>query len=120
MNLAIYSKNELMPSDSSIRTAGEYYSMPDENKVIKITKDGSMTPYKETTVEIRKDGSTHIMANDDEDLKAKALRAGDEVTDLVDSALDKAIDTVKTKTNELLKSGELDPDMLQQGRIQQI
>lgn len=79
--------------------------MSEEKKVVRVTKDGSMATYKETEVK----GSTHIMTDDDEDLKIKALRAGDAVTDLVDSALDKAVDAVKTKANELVESGTLDP-----------
>lgn len=82
--------------------------MSDE-KVVKITKDGSTTTYRETAVETSKDGSTHIMANDNEDLKTKALRAENAVADLVDSALDKATKTIKTKANELRKSGALEP-----------
>jgi hypothetical protein len=77
----------------------------EEKKVVKVVKDGSTATYKETDVK----GSTHIMTNDDEDLKIKALRAGDAVTDLVDSAIDKAADTVKTRATDLIKSGTLEP-----------
>lgn len=83
--------------------------MSNEKKIVKVTEDDSTTTYKESVVEMREDGSTHIMTNEDEDLKVKALRAGDAVTDLVDSALDKTIDTVKTKADDLLKSGALKP-----------
>jgi hypothetical protein len=80
-------------------------SVSEEKKVVKVVRDGSTATYKETEVK----GSTHIMTNDDEDLKIKALRAGDAVTDLVDSTLDKAADAIKTKANELIKSGALEP-----------
>ncbi|HEU4606451.1 MAG TPA: hypothetical protein VFS46_09460 [Nitrososphaera sp.] len=83
--------------------------MSNENKVVKLTKDDSTKTYEETAVEVRKEGSTHIMTNEKEELKVKALRAGDAVTDLVDSSLDKAIDMVKAKTNALLKSGAFEP-----------
>ncbi|HEX7033606.1 MAG TPA: hypothetical protein VF172_11460 [Nitrososphaera sp.] len=79
--------------------------MSEEKKVVRVTKDGSTATYKETGVK----GSTHIMTSDNEDLKIKAMRAGDAVTDLVDSALDKAAGLVKTKTDELVKSGALQP-----------
>jgi hypothetical protein len=78
-----------------------------KDKVVKITENDSTEVYQETEVEMRQDGSTHIMTN--EDLKVKALRAGDAVTDLVDSSLDKAIEAVKSKANELVKSGALEP-----------
>lgn len=81
--------------------------MSDE-KVVKITKDGSTATYRETAVEKSKDGSTHIMTNDNENLKTKALRAENAVADLVDSALDKATKTIKTKASELSKSGALE------------
>lgn len=83
------------------------YSMVDETKVVKVTKDGSTSRYEETAVEVRDEGSTHIMTNDD--LKVKAVRAGDAVTDLVDSAFEKAITAVRTRTDELIKSGVLEP-----------
>lgn len=83
--------------------------MSNENKVVKLTKDDSTKTYKETAVEVREESSTHIMTNEKEELKVKALRAGDAVTDLVDSSLDKAIDTVKARTNALLKSGAFEP-----------
>lgn len=83
--------------------------MSDEKKVVKVTKDDSSVVYKETGVEVRNDRSTHIMTNDNEELRVKALRAGDAVTDLVDTALDRAIDTVKAKARELWKSGALEP-----------
>ncbi|MEP0824166.1 MAG: hypothetical protein HRF40_01635 [Nitrososphaera sp.] len=79
--------------------------MTEKENVVRVTKDGSTATYKETEVR----GTTHIMTNDDEELKVKALRAGDAVTDLVDSALDKAADMVKTKTDEFRKSGALKP-----------
>ncbi len=44
-----------------------------------------------------------MMSNEKEELKVKALRAGDAATDLVDSSLDKVIDTVKAKASELVK-----------------
>ncbi len=80
-----------------------------KEKVVKVTKDGSTTTYREASVEASEDGSTHIMTNDNEDLKAKALRTENAVADLVDSALDKTVETIKTKANELLKSGALEP-----------
>lgn len=84
-------------------------SVSNENKVVKVTRDDSTTTYKESAVQVGEDSSTHIMTNENKDLKVKALRAGDAVTDLVDSTLDKAINTVKAKANELLKSGALEP-----------
>lgn len=83
--------------------------MSSKDKAVKVTHEDSVVTYKETAVETSQDASTHIMTSENEELKVKALRAGDAVTDLVDSALDRAIDKVKTKTDELLKSGALDP-----------
>ncbi len=90
---------------SSIGRLCHRYIVTEEKKVVRVTKDGSTATYKETEVR----GSTHIMTNDNEELKVKALRAGDAVTDLVDSALDKAAGLVKTKADELIKSGALEP-----------
>jgi hypothetical protein len=81
--------------------------MPD--KIVKVTKDNSITTYEETAIERRDDAPIHIMTSENEDLKVKALRAGDAVTDLIDSSLDKAIEAVKTRASELLKSGALEP-----------
>ena len=83
--------------------------MSNGKRIVKVTKDDFTTTYSESAVEMREEGSTHLMTNEKEDLKVKAVRAGDAVTDLVDSALDKAIDKVKTRTDELLKSGALEP-----------
>jgi len=80
-----------------------------QEKVVKVTKDNSTSTFKETAVEVKDEGSTHVMTNEDEELKVKAIRAADSVTDLVDSSLDKAISAVKTKANELVQSGALDP-----------
>src|SRR5690606_3630559 len=66
---------------SSIGRLCHRYIVTEEKKVVRVTKDGSTATYKETEVR----GSTHIMTNDNEELKVKALRAGDAVTDLVDS-----------------------------------
>lgn len=49
------------------------------------------------------------MHNDKEGLKIKAARVGDSVGDLVDSALDRSINAVKSKAKELYKSGALEP-----------
>jgi leucyl aminopeptidase (aminopeptidase T) len=78
-------------------------------KVVRVTKDDSTLTYKETAVEVNEYGSTHIMTNEKESLKTKALRAGDAITDLVDTAIDKTVDKVKTKTDELSKSGAFEP-----------
>jgi hypothetical protein len=78
-----------------------------KDKVAKVNKGDSAVVYQETAMEITQDRSTHVMTN--EDLKVKALRAGDAVTDLIDSTLDKAIEAVKSRANELLKSGALEP-----------
>lgn len=83
--------------------------MTNENKIVKVINDDSTTTYKETAVEVKQDGTTHLMIPENEDLKVKAKRAGESVTDLVDSSLDKAISTVKARANELWKSGALDP-----------
>ncbi|HXG05798.1 MAG TPA: hypothetical protein VNI77_00545 [Nitrososphaera sp.] len=73
-------------------------------KVVRVTIDDLTATYKETEVK----GSTHVMTNDNEALRVKALRAGETVADLVDSALDKAAGLVKTKADELVKSGALE------------
>jgi len=78
-------------------------------KIVKVTKDDSTLTYKETAVQENEYGSTHIMTNQNESLKTKALRAGDAVTDLVDAAVDKTVDKLKAKTDELSKSGAFEP-----------
>jgi hypothetical protein len=78
-------------------------------KVVKITKDEKSSTFKETAVEVKEEGSTHVMTNEDEELKVKAARAADSVGDLFDSSLDRAISAVKTKASELVQSGALEP-----------
>lgn len=81
-----------------------------ENKIVKVTKDDS-TPatYKETAVVVTKDGSTHVMTNEDQGLKIKAARAGDAVNDFAGSVVDKAINAVKSKAKEFYNSGVFEP-----------
>lgn len=81
-----------------------------ENGTVKVTKDDSFPAiYKETAVEIREDGSTHVMTNRDEGLRIKAARAGDAANDLAGSAVDKAINAVKSKAKEFYNSGVFEP-----------
>jgi hypothetical protein len=80
-----------------------------ENKTVKIANDDSIAISKTTAVEVIKDDSTCIMTNEDEGLKIKAARAGDSVTDLVDSTLDRMVNAVQSRAKELYKSGALEP-----------
>jgi hypothetical protein len=77
-----------------------------ENKIAKVTKND--TTFKVTVVNEEHDAS-QIMADDHEELKAKAARAGDAVTDFASSALDRAETAVKTKARSLYKSRALEP-----------
>jgi len=81
-----------------------------ENKIVKIIKDDSTpaTP-NETSADVREGGPAHIMTNQDEGLKIKAVHAGNAISDFVESTFDKTIKVVKSKANELYKSGALEP-----------
>jgi len=83
--------------------------MSAENKIVKITKDDStQATYKQTAVVVTEQGSTQtIMEN--EGLKTKAVRVGDAVTDLTVSAVDRAINAVKSKAKEFYHSGVFEP-----------
>jgi hypothetical protein len=81
----------------------------EQDKIVKVTKNDSTIVYKETAVDVKQDTSTHVMINQDEDLKSKAERASDAVMDLIDSSIDKAANAVRSKANELRKSGALEP-----------
>lgn len=80
-----------------------------EDKVVKATKESSTVTYKETAIDLKDDTTTHVMVSQDEDLKTKAERAGNAVSDLIDSTIDKAASSVRAKADELLKSGALEP-----------
>lgn len=83
--------------------------MSKDDKAIRVTKENTTTTYRESTV-VKKDGSvTHIMTSENESLKTKALRAEYAITDLVDSAMEKAVASVKAKADDLFKSGALEP-----------
>ena len=81
-----------------------------ENKIVKVTKDDS-TPetFKETAVEMSDKGSIHIMTSEDEGLKIKAARASDALNDFAGSAVDRAINVIKSKAKEFHDSGVFDP-----------
>jgi hypothetical protein len=80
-----------------------------ENKTVKVTKDDSIpATYKETAVVIRED-STHIMPNEDEGLKIKMARAGDAVNDFACSAVDWALNVVKSRAKAFYNSGVFEP-----------
>jgi hypothetical protein len=83
--------------------------MSEQDKTVKVTKDDSTIVYKETAVDVKEDTSTHVMINKDEDLRTKAERASDAVTDLIDSSIDRAANAVRSKVNELRKSGAFEP-----------
>ncbi len=84
-------------------------SVTTENKIVKVTED-DLAPitYKETSVVVRDEGS-QIMMNDEEGLKIKAARAGDALNDLASSAVDKAINAVKSKAKDFYHSGVFEP-----------
>lgn len=84
----------------------------EQDKIVKVTKDDSTIAYKETSVDVKDDIPTHVMINQDEDLKIKAERTVDAVTDLIDSSIDRAATTVRSKVKELMKSGALEPGYL--------
>ena len=81
-----------------------------ENKTVKVAKDDSIpATYKETAVVIREEDSTHIMTNEDEGLKIKMARAGDAVNDFAGSAVDRALNVVKSRAKALYNSGAFEP-----------
>ena len=86
--------------------------MSEQDKVVKVTKDNSTIVYEEKAVDLKEDTSMHVMINQDEDLKAKAERTADAVTDLIDSSIDKAATTFRSKASSLMKSGALEPGYL--------
>src|SRR5262245_55047761 len=78
-------------------------------------ENGTTKIYRNKSVIISEDGSTstHVMTNDNEDLKSKAIRAENAVTDLIDSVVDKTISKVRNKAGDLAKSGALESGSLQ-------
>jgi hypothetical protein len=101
-------------ADIAIRLVALLGRVP-EDDIVRITdQNGSTKIYRKKAVSVSKDGSTtHIMTSDDEALKTKAIRAENAVTDLIDSAVDRAVSMLKGKGDDLVKSGALEPGYLQ-------
>ena len=82
--------------------------MTTENKIVKVTEsDLAPTTYKETSIVVGDENSTNVNTN--EGLKVKAARTGDAMNDLAGSAVDKAINAVKSKVKAFYGSGVLNP-----------
>ena len=87
-----------------------------ENKVVvpepdfKLASDETLIVLKET------DSSIDRITMENEDLKVKAERAGESVTDLVESSIHKGTHFLKAKLKSLHTSGVLDPGYVQAKR----
>jgi hypothetical protein len=97
------------PPASAISTPYVLLAVENKKEIMKASKPNTIV-VSETTIKLKEQDSHagQIPSADNEDLKVKAKRAGESVSDLVDSSIDRVAQTL-TRANSLLTSGVLDP-----------
>src|SRR5919204_518925 len=83
--------------------------LDNSRKEVKVMRDERTDIYRESHVKHADEVEIHVMTKEEEEITAKARRAGYALQDLLSAIVDRAKAVTKEKTEQLAKTAELGP-----------